>query len=211
MAEIVRSPRGSAPLTARGDAKREKILDAAAAVLAQSGYAGATLAEIAALAGTHAGSLYYYFASREDLVTEVLIRGVSDIHRFVALQLDAMAEDATSQARLSAAIAAHIEYMLERSNYALAGVRAVGQVPEVIGRKVIEHNRAYGRLFAELIDRAAADGFIDASVDLAAARMLIVGSANWTAEWFHTDGHATPESVAALLVRMVFEGLRPSR
>jgi len=204
-----RSAKGGTKLTARGEGKREKILDAAARVLARTGYAGSTLAEIAALAGTYAGSLYYYFESREALVEEVLSRGVQSAHAYSAAAVEALPDDATSRERLTAAITAHIEFMLERSDYALAGVRAIGQVPEDIYTAVLEHQRAYGRLFADLMEAAAADGHIDSSVDLAAARMLVIGSANWTPEWFHPEGSSSAEEVAALLARMIFEGLGP--
>jgi AcrR family transcriptional regulator len=208
--EELRSPKGGTRLTARGEGKREKILGAAAQVLARTGYAGSTLAEIAALAGTHAGSLYYYFESREALVEEVLARGVHSAHAYTASAVEALPAGATSRERLTTAITAHIEFMLERSDYALAGVRAIGQVPEDIDAAVVEHQRAYGRFFAELMEAAAADGFIDGGVDLAAARMLVIGSANWTPEWFHPEGSSSAEEVAALLARMVFEGLGPT-
>jgi TetR/AcrR family transcriptional regulator, cholesterol catabolism regulator len=203
-----RTARAGAPLTARGDAKREKILEAAAAVLARSGYSGAGLAEIASLAGTHAGSLYYYFDSREELVEAVLTRGVHAIHHHVLDELEALGEHADPEARLATAIHAHIEYMLQRSDFALAGVRAIGQVPEDINRNLVKHQRTYGRMFGELIEAAAAQGRLDPSVDLAAVRMLIIGAANWTAEWFRPDGSSSAEEVAGLLTRMVFDGLR---
>ena len=56
--------------------KRQRILDAAARALAEDGYAEAKLSDIAREAGTHAGSLYYYFPSRTDLMKEVLLTAV---------------------------------------------------------------------------------------------------------------------------------------
>ena len=53
----------------RAALKREQILDAAAKVLARRGYAATTLAEIAEEVGSAgAGSLYYHFDSREQLI-----------------------------------------------------------------------------------------------------------------------------------------------
>jgi TetR/AcrR family transcriptional regulator, cholesterol catabolism regulator len=144
----LRSTKGSTPLTARGEGKRERIMDSAAAVLARSGYAGTTLGEIASLAGTHAGSLYYYFDSREALVEAVLVRGVDSALAYSAAAVDSLPPEASSRDRLVAAITAHIEYMLEGSDYAVAGVRAIGQVPEPIASAVTRRHRAYGRFFA---------------------------------------------------------------
>jgi hypothetical protein len=72
--------------------------------------------------------------------------------------------------------------MLEQSDYVLAGVRLIGQIPDAVNAQVLERNRAYGHLFHELIEAAAVDGYIDDTLDLTAIRMVILGAANWTPE-----------------------------
>jgi len=47
--------------------KREQIIEAAALVFAQKGYAGAAVADIAVQAGIGKGTVYEYFSSKEDL------------------------------------------------------------------------------------------------------------------------------------------------
>jgi len=47
--------------------KKHRIVEAAVRVFAQKGYASATVADIAATAGIGKGTIYEYFASKEDL------------------------------------------------------------------------------------------------------------------------------------------------
>lgn len=47
--------------------KKNRIIEAAVTVFAQKGYASATVADIAARAGIGKGTIYEYFASKEDL------------------------------------------------------------------------------------------------------------------------------------------------
>lgn len=47
--------------------RRERLLDAAAAVFAEKGYASATVADVAARADIAKGTVYGYFTSKEDL------------------------------------------------------------------------------------------------------------------------------------------------
>ncbi|HOD14659.1 MAG TPA: TetR/AcrR family transcriptional regulator [Spirochaetota bacterium] len=54
------------------DIKRKKIFDAALRVFAQKGYHNATIDEVAALSGVGKGSVYRYFKSKEDLLTQLL-------------------------------------------------------------------------------------------------------------------------------------------
>ena len=51
---------------------RRRILDAGASAFRRDGYAAVKLKDIATLAGLQAGSLYYHFRSKEEIVEEVL-------------------------------------------------------------------------------------------------------------------------------------------
>ncbi|GAA2027424.1 TetR/AcrR family transcriptional regulator [Agromyces tropicus] len=59
---------------AKGVAKRREILDAALQVIAEHGYSGATVKEIAEAVGLSQNGLMHYFGSKDDLFVEVLRR-----------------------------------------------------------------------------------------------------------------------------------------
>ena len=56
---------------------RERILEAAEAVFAESGYEGATVTDIAARAGLPKSNLHYYFGTKEALYEAVLLNTLS--------------------------------------------------------------------------------------------------------------------------------------
>lgn len=62
--------------------KMEAILEAARMVLARQGYAGATIAKVAAEAGVSRGLLHYHFKNKEEIFARVLranMEGSSDL------------------------------------------------------------------------------------------------------------------------------------
>ncbi|MFZ6047053.1 TetR/AcrR family transcriptional regulator [Pseudomonas sp. CR3202] len=67
----------SEPVARRGrpvgdhNAKRAELLAAAIAVIAQEGYAGASMRKVAQHAGCTTGAVTYYFANKEEMVSEV--------------------------------------------------------------------------------------------------------------------------------------------
>jgi AcrR family transcriptional regulator len=192
----------STPLTSRGESTRERILQSAAQVLAERGYAGSTLNEIAERANTKAGSLYYYFESREELIREIMTRGITETIDHVKAAVENLPSGATSQDRLEAAITAHVRYMLTESDIARASIRALGQAPaDVQGTAILLH-REYGRTLGRLIDEATQDGFIDSSIDTRVLRLLIVGAANWSTAWYNPDGEASVDDIAELAARL---------
>src|SRR5689334_4219474 len=53
-------------------AKRTELLDAAIAVIAQEGFAEASLRKVAERAGCSTGAVTYYFANREEMMAAVI-------------------------------------------------------------------------------------------------------------------------------------------
>lgn len=68
---------------------RRQLLAAAAQVFAKKGFAGASLEEIAELAGYTTGALYYHFANKDQLFVELIRTGWS---RQIAGRIDAVTE-----------------------------------------------------------------------------------------------------------------------
>ena len=197
---------------ARGETKsqrtRQRILDAAAVAFQRRGYASVTLKDIAALAAMQAGSLYYHFDTKEELVEAVLDAGVAGAIAATREAVDALGADADPLTRLRVAIAAHLRFVLAESPYASANIRILGQVPEAVRERHLRLQRTYGTFWRRLFRAAAAAGAIRADLDLAVARMLAMGALNWSVEWYR-EGRRTPSEVAAHAATMILEGLTP--
>src|ERR1051326_1463853 len=54
------------------DAKRTELLGAAISVIAQDGFAGASLRKVAERAGCSTGTVSYYFANKEEMMAAVI-------------------------------------------------------------------------------------------------------------------------------------------
>jgi len=61
--------------------RREEILKAASIVIAERGFAGATVREIARASNMLSGSLYHHFASKDQMLLEILTAMISDIEQ----------------------------------------------------------------------------------------------------------------------------------
>lgn len=189
-------------LTIRGRSTRERILQCAAQVLAEKGYAGSTLADIADRANTKAGSLYYYFDSREDMIREIMTRGIVETQSHVSQAVDELGPGASSRDRLAVAISAQVHYLLTENDIARASIRTLGQAPPEVQGPAIELHRVYSAYLADLIEQAQADGHISPDADVRLVRLLVAGAANWSTAWYNPTGRATVEDIAATLVQM---------
>ncbi len=72
---------------------REKLLDVAARLFYEQGYAATGVATILREAEVNSGSLYYFFSSKEELLLGVLDRYVELLHPIIMGPAEAAAED----------------------------------------------------------------------------------------------------------------------
>ncbi len=201
-------PVSDAPLDSRAEATRRRVLDVAARLFRERGYAGVSLRAIAAAAGLKAGSLYYHFDSKEALVVEILDEGIRAVHEAVEQAVSALPADADGATLLETAIRAHLESLLRLSDYTSANVRVFGQAPEPVRRRSLAVRRAYDACWDALLAEAQARGAIRADADLRAARLLLLGALNASLEWFEPRRGGV-EALAARYADLLWHGLAP--
>jgi AcrR family transcriptional regulator len=183
----------------KGDRTRRRLLDAAAAEVARLGPAGASLGGIAAAAGLKSGSIYFHFASRDELIATMLEEGLRESLRLLEEALDAVPDAADARARLRAAIRAHLRALHELDDYA-AVVLTRGTARDVpAAAEFRELRKQYGSRWRDLVDAAQIAGALPADLDPAEVRDLLFGAMNSAlgrTGW-------SPESLAATLERLV--------
>jgi TetR/AcrR family transcriptional regulator, cholesterol catabolism regulator len=180
----------------RSQRTRARILDAAADVLSVKGFAGTRLTDIAETAGVPLSEIYDHFRTREDLIEEVMYRGISDMRQHLEQTLDALPPDTTAVDRIMAAVEAHLRNELQLSDYCTASIRNSGQLPEQLSKRQKKEEAAYGRIWQSLFDDAAAAGEINPQLDVPLARLLVLGALNWAAEWWDADRGSVDNVVA---------------
>jgi len=164
---------------------RARILDAAARVLSANGYAGLRLTDVADEAQIQAPAIYYYYASRDELIEEVMWAGIADMREHVVAALSELSDDTPPLDRLLAAAEAHLRHALEISDYTTASIRNAGQVPVSIRKRQILEEERYGEVWRRLINDLAREGRLRPDLDLYIAQMLVLGALNWAVEWWN--------------------------
>lgn len=185
---------------------RMRILDAAAQTFRRKGYAGTTLNEIAKAADMQAGSLFYHFGSKDELLEEVLDIGMRRVHEAVEDSQERLPPGAPHRERIRAAVEAHFATLLKHGDYTSANIRIFGQVPEDVQRRHLRLRDAYAALWRRLLIKAQKAGALRGDVDLGLVRMLLMGALNWSVEWYQ-PGKKSIETMADHMCLMFFDGI----
>jgi AcrR family transcriptional regulator len=140
---------------ARLDAQRQDVLNAAIALLSEQGYAGCSMAAVAARAGVATGTVYKHFTGKSELSVE-LFRTV------VTREVAAVEAAANGPGDLVERIVAVIETFAGRAlkSPRLAYALLVEPVEPAIDRERLVFRRAFRDIFAERIAEGVEQGVL---------------------------------------------------
>lgn len=189
---------------ATADNRRRDILETAARLFAERGYDGTSVRDIAGEVGMLAGSMYYHFASKDDLLDEINSEGA----RILAVAVDqALTGVADPWERLRRACIAHLEARLGGHGvFAPVVSNDLPRVPGALRARLVAHRDAYEAIFRDLV--AALD--LPARVDRRIYRLSLLGALNGARLWYRPGG-LSPAEIAEQIFAIFDQRVSPSR
>tara|TARA_Y100000588_G_scaffold346980_1_gene395366 strand:- start:193 stop:747 length:555 start_codon:yes stop_codon:yes gene_type:complete len=182
-------------------------LDAAAILFGDQGYTATTLRQIAKRARIDAGSIYYYFASKEEILDEVMEIGIRAVSEAVEQAVGELPSQASHRSRLEVAVKMHMYTLLQYSAYTSANIAIFAQV----SRKAQDRNRLlrkrYAAFWNDIFHAAQEAGEISASADLSLVRLFLLGSVNWSMQWYDPKKKKSIDELAQYFCTMMFDGI----
>jgi TetR/AcrR family transcriptional regulator, cholesterol catabolism regulator len=197
------TPDSTAVRAPRQDNRRQQLLDVAARLFRERGYHVTSMRDIAHEVGMLSGSIYYHFPSKEELLLSVYEEGL----RHIAEQVDAaVARQSTPWERLEAGCAAHLEALLELSDYTQVMIRVLPPEGGKVAERLLELRDRYEARFRELIGALE----LPDSADRRYLRLLLMGGLNWSHVWYHPGGDP-PAVIAHRMIDLLRRGLDRAR
>ena len=194
------------PIPAEADPDtRALVLLAAARLFRHHGYAATTLREVADASGIKAGSIYYHFESKEQILGEVLDKGIQVVADAVRTRVDALPPSATGRERVAAAVEGHLWGLLHHGDFTSANIRIYGQIPTAAKNRHRTVRRAYADYWDRLLGEALQRGELRADTSTAVIRLFVIGALNWTVEWYNPQKGSFQEFVKQV-TDIVFDG-----
>jgi AcrR family transcriptional regulator len=184
--------------TARGHARRERLVSATAALVAQRGYHQVGVDEIGAAAGVSGAAIYRHFRGKQELLVEVIERAVA------ALLGEArrIVDEATSpRDAVDQLVAAHVRFALTETALITVYDQEAHNLDDAPRRRLRRQQRGYAELWTDALARLAP---ARSREELAVAVHGCFGLLNSVADHHHRLGGGAD---AALLARMAVASL----
>src|SRR5690554_242308 len=197
------------------ESSRREILEAAAEVFMEYGYAATSLDHVAERLGATKGRVYHYFPSKADLFLGIHQAAMETLIAKVEPLLDL---PGTAAERLHAMAMAHARMLMTRSPEQKV---AVGKLERHLLRgATARHQRTlqaivrlrddYEELFAEVLRDGMREGIFEEQPARLATKPLL-GALNWLTVWYHPRRGETGEDIdviARTIADFVVKGLR---
>jgi AcrR family transcriptional regulator len=173
-------------------ARRAAILDGALELFAIQGYRATTMADVGKRAGIRGPSIYKYFASKNEILSEIMLTSMNRLIENYAVAT-AKAPDPAEQLKL--AVEAHVRYHTRHRLEAFVGTREINSLKEPVRARLLARRDAYERGFREIVERGRIEGtFQVSSSRLASYAILDMGIG--ISVWFREDGPLDEDQVA---------------
>ena len=145
--------------TPRGRARREQLVEATAALVAEHGYHQVGVVDIGAAAGVSGAAIYRHFAGKQDLLVAVIERAVDALMgRAEAI----VAAAASPTDAIEGLIHTHVEFAMTETALITVYDQEAHNLEDAARRRLRRQQRAYTELWIDVLQRIAPERSRDA-------------------------------------------------
>lgn len=181
----------------------ERIRKAAIALFKARGYHGTPVRALASIVKIEAGSLYYHFPSKQEILFDNFVRTMDALIE----GLQRASESATEpQARVCAAVRFHVLFHVERQSEAVISHTEIRSLTDQNRQQIIVKRDLYERMFCDLLS-AGVEAGVFRIPDIRLTAIAILTMCSGVSDWFSADGRLSGDTVAeqyqAMALRVV--------
>ncbi len=183
--------------------RKRQILSVASELFARFGFS-ATIDQIAETMGVTKGHIYYYFASKQEILYQIFRQAMDffleEIH-------EANDSKLLVDERLKAVLRSHIISICENQAVMTVFMDLRKDLNLEYWHEIVVSRKEYEKVIQNLIKEGIDEGhFIKGNENLLS--YTILGSINWVYVWFKKNGKISKENVAAIMSNYLVNGLR---
>lgn len=182
---------------------REDILDAAAQVIRQKGFHGASMSDIAEAVSLRKASLYHHVSSKQEILLALLERALEMLTEQIA---GISSQSIPADEKLRLMIRTYLSALAENSDLSSVLLFEHRSLDKKSHARHIPHRDAFEGLWRDVVNEGAR-AKIFSCADAGMAVRALMGVMNWTLTWFSPEGGKSIEVIADEYADLFFHGL----
>jgi AcrR family transcriptional regulator len=184
--------------------RKEQIIDAAALLFKQKGYASTTMRDLATELGIEAASIYHHIKSKEELLEGICF---DMANKFISNAKEVNDIYFNAEEKLRLAIKLHVETITENQNQSSVFLSEWRNLSEPKLTLFKQLRQQYENQFTIILMDGENEDIFD-QVDKKFAVLSILSTINFVNEWYKPDGKMYAAEIAEKLSNFIMGGLR---
>ena len=178
---------------------RDQLVAMAAKLFSVKGYNKTNMRELAESVGMKAGSIFYHFKGKEDILYAVMHHSISLLAEAVQREIN---ETDTTQDRLRTLVRIELEsYLGEQSSFAMVLIHEWRNLPEEQQAKLLLMRGEYEAVWLTVLGDYHQAGMIKADPNI--VRRMLNGAFSWVIHWYNSDGKYNLEQLVDEVMLML--------
>jgi len=184
--------------------KQAEILAYSAKVIAEEGYEKASIRKIASAMNMSVSALYYYFASKEDLLFSIQYHAFDDLVSTLEVRLTG---EKDAERRLYLLIENHVEFFLSRLSEFTICSHEINTLKGAAYDKVFERRRRYYDIALDIVREIKAKKK-NSALQVPLATLNLFGMLNWIYMWYDPDKDRSFRVLAREIYHLFLNGIK---
>jgi hypothetical protein len=183
----------------------DEILDKSAQLMAQLGYHGTSMRDLAQVTGRSLSGLYHYFSNKEELLFLINQRGFTSL---LDMSKDLLEQDITPEGRLSGLISNHVTYFIDHLSEMRIMTSGTMEMNEDRSQTLWKLKQDYTLLAQNIVGNYmdSQTGSSHSAKTINRKTYLLYGMMNWIFGWYSVKEHGTATQVADDIFRTFTKG-----
>ncbi len=181
---------------------REAILAEAKQLFSSKGYRGTTLADLTSVFDVSRPSIYYYFKSKVELLSELHEQGFDAAsYRFD----EVFQSDMPTREKFRKILELHATNLANDTDLIKILFMDIDEMPEKLAREIIQRRKKHTERIIEIYKTGVEEGVFK-DIDPKMAVHLLMGACNWLTMWYSPKKSVKPEEIVDSLLEILTDG-----
>jgi len=186
-----------------GSETAENIRQAALGLFAREGYAATSMRQIADAVGVQPGALYNHFATKQDLLREVM---AGHMQQLIAAWEEESRKFSDPFAGLEGFVRFHIRYHLGRSDAVFVSYMELRNLEPENFRQIEGMRKYYEGCLRKIVAEGVKGGQFSVA-DVPVAAMALIAMLTGVTAWYRTGGRLSVDEIENIYAKMALRSL----
>ena len=181
---------------------KDAILNEAKQLFSTKGYRGTTLGDLTKSFGVSRPSIYYYYKSKMEILSELHSKGFNNA---MSNFDEVLTTNLPTKEKFRKILEMHTRILANDTELSKVFYLDEMEMPDKLRKEIRKRRRGYTDRIIEVYKKGVSEGIFK-NIDPKMAVYLLLGACNWLSMWYSPKKNIDPETVVQSLMTILCEG-----